>query len=81
MVQFLHEFSFMLAYTRSHICPSCHMEFISTLLTIFRTSCCPHVLIMSGKGDACADGQFKDSGKKEGEYPLREGGGERNPCR
>ena len=57
------------------------MEFISTLLTIFRTSCCPHVLIMSGKGDACADGQFKDSGKKEGEYPLREGGGERNPCR
>jgi len=49
--------SFMLTDTRSHICPSCDMEFISTLLTIFRTSCCPHVLIMSGKGDVNADGQ------------------------
>jgi hypothetical protein len=50
---------------RGHICPSYDMEFISTLLTIFRTNCCAHVLIiiMSGKGDLGADGQSKDKGK------------------
>lgn len=60
----------MLAYTRNQICPSCDMEFISTLLTTFRTSCYPHVLMMSGKGDVCADGQSKD----------RESGDEHNLC-
>jgi hypothetical protein len=52
---------------RGHICPSYDMEFISTLLTIFRNNCCCDVLIiiMSGNGDLSADGQFKDKGQRK----------------
>lgn len=32
-----------------------HTKYRATVLTIFSTNCCPHVLIMSGKGDVCTD--------------------------
>jgi hypothetical protein len=30
-------------------------KYTANVLTIFSTNCCPHVLIMSGKGDVCTD--------------------------
>ena len=38
---------------------------LTVLVTIFSTNCCPHVLIMSGKGDVCTDEGPKDKENRE----------------
>lgn len=43
----------------------------STILTIYRTNCCPAVL-MSAVGDVCAEDKPKD--KNESVVPVRESG-------